>query len=87
VIEVASVRPGPIQGEWCIPYLRRPQQRRGRSLIRSKDVEAVLKRTLGCADLQEAGWMQLAIVGRRFSRRRRPTPCAVPWRRGNARAN
>jgi len=65
VIEVAIVRPGPIQGEMVHPYLRR---RSGEEAVTypSKDVEAVLKRTLGVPIFQEQV-MQLAIVAAGFS--------------------
>ena len=65
VIEVAIVRPGPIQGEMVHPYLRR---RNGEEAVTypSKEVEAVLKRTLGIPIFQEQV-MQLAIVAAGFS--------------------
>jgi error-prone DNA polymerase len=65
VIEVAIVRPGPIQGEMVHPYLRR---RNGEEAVTypSKDVEAVLKRTLGVPIFQEQV-MQLAIVAAGFT--------------------
>jgi error-prone DNA polymerase len=65
VIEVAIVRPGPIQGEMVHPYLRR---RSGEEEVTypSKEVEAVLKRTLGVPIFQEQV-MQLAIVAAGFS--------------------
>jgi error-prone DNA polymerase len=65
VIEVAIVRPGPIQGEMVHPYLRR---RSGEEAVTypSKAVEAVLKRTLGVPIFQEQV-MQLAIVAAGFS--------------------
>jgi DNA-directed DNA polymerase III PolC len=65
VIEVAIVRPGPIQGEMVHPYLRR---RSGEEAVTypSKQVEAVLKRTLGVPIFQEQV-MQLAIVAAGFS--------------------
>jgi error-prone DNA polymerase len=65
VIEVAIVRPGPIQGEMVHPYLRR---RNGEEAVTypSEDVEAVLKRTLGVPIFQEQV-MQLAIVAAGFS--------------------
>jgi len=65
VIEVAIVRPGPIQGEMVHPYLRR---RSGEEAVSypSKDVESVLKRTLGVPIFQEQV-MQLAIVAAGFS--------------------
>jgi len=65
VIEVAIVRPGPIQGEMVHPYLRR---RSGEEPVSypSKAVEEVLKRTLGVPIFQEQV-MQLAIVAAGFS--------------------
>ncbi len=65
VIEVAIVRPGPIQGEMVHPYLRR---RSGEEAVTypSRQVEAVLKRTLGVPIFQEQV-MQLAIVAAGFS--------------------
>src|ERR1019366_491750 len=65
VIEVAIVRPGPIQGEMVHPYLRR---RNGEEPVvyPSKAVEGVLKRTLGVPIFQEQV-MQLAIVAAGFT--------------------
>ncbi len=65
VIEVAIVRPGPIQGEMVHPYLRR---RSGEEAVDypSKEVEEVLSRTLGVPIFQEQV-MQLAIVAAGFS--------------------
>src|SRR5207253_4433706 len=60
VIEVAIVRPGPIQGDMVHPYLRR---RDGIELVEypSDAVKSVLKRTLGVPIFQEQV-MQLAVV-------------------------
>jgi error-prone DNA polymerase len=65
VIEVAIVRPGPIQGGMVHPYLRR---RQGREPITypCAAVERVLARTLGVPIFQEQV-MQLAIDGAYFS--------------------
>ncbi|CAG0985515.1 DNA polymerase III subunit alpha [Burkholderiales bacterium] len=65
VIEVAIVRPGPIQGGMVHPYLKR---RQGREPVTypSPAVEAVLARTLGVPIFQEQV-MQLAIVAAGFS--------------------
>ncbi len=65
VIEVAIVRPGPIQGEMVHPYLRRRNLEEAVTYP-SQDVEAVLKRTLGVPIFQEQV-MQLAIVAAGFS--------------------
>ncbi len=65
VIEVAIVRPGPIQGGMVHPYLRR---RRGLEPVAypSEAVKAVLERTLGVPIFQEQV-MQLAMVAAGFS--------------------
>ncbi len=65
VIEVAIVRPGPIQGGMVHPYLRR---RQGLDPVTypSKAVEGVLSRTLGVPIFQEQV-MQLAIVAAGFT--------------------
>ena len=65
VIEVAIVRPGPIQGGMVHPYLRR---RQGIEAVRypSQAVRSVLERTLGVPIFQEQA-MQLAVVAAGFS--------------------
>ncbi len=65
VIEVAIVRPGPIQGDMVHPYLRR---RDGREAVDypSKALEAVLGKTLGVPLFQEQA-MQIAIVAAGFT--------------------
>jgi len=65
VIEVAIIRPGPIQGGMVHPYLRR---RSGLEPVTypSPEVEGVLERTLGVPIFQEQV-MQLAIVAAGFS--------------------
>ena len=65
VIQIAIVRPGPIQGEMVHPYLNR---RSGREAISypSKAVKSVLERTLGVPIFQEQV-MQLAMVAAGFS--------------------
>jgi error-prone DNA polymerase len=65
VIEVAIVRPGPIQGGMVHPYLRR---RRGEEPVSypSEAVQRVLERTLGVPIFQEQV-MQLAMVAAGFS--------------------
>ena len=65
VIEVAIVRPGPIQGDMVHPYLRR-RQRLEAVTYPSEAVKAVLKRTLGVPIFQEQV-MQLAIVAAGFT--------------------
>src|SRR6185295_15293090 len=65
VIEVAIVRPGPIQGGMVHPYLRR---RRGEEPVTypSDAVKQVLERTLGVPIFQEQV-MQLAMVAAGFT--------------------
>jgi DNA polymerase III alpha subunit len=61
VIEVAIVRPGPIQGDMVHPYLRRRQGEEPVTIRPSELREPVFKRTLGVPLFQEQV-MQLAIV-------------------------
>jgi len=65
VIEVAIVRPGPIQGDMVHPYLRRRQKIEPVSYP-SDAVKSVLKRTLGVPIFQEQV-MQLAVVAAGFT--------------------
>ena len=65
VIEVAIVRPGPIQGDMVHPYLRR---RQGLEKVDypSKELEAVLRKTYGVPLFQEQA-MKIAIVAGGFT--------------------
>ncbi len=65
IIEVAIVRPGPIQGGMVHPYLKR---RLGLEPVSypSPELEAVLKKTYGVPLFQEQA-MKIAIVGAGFS--------------------
>jgi len=65
VIQVAIVRPGPIQGDMVHPYLRR---RRGEESVEypSDALKGVLERTLGVPLFQEQA-MSIAIVGAGFT--------------------
>ena len=73
VIEVAIVRPGPIQGDMVHPYLRR---RKGLEPVRfpspdpscgpPDELEQILRRTLGVPLFQEQA-MQIAIDAAKFS--------------------
>jgi error-prone DNA polymerase len=65
VIEVAIVRPGPIQGNMVHPYLKR---RSGLEPVTypSKELEQVLGKTLGVPLFQEQA-MRVAMVGAGFS--------------------
>ncbi|QDW27227.1 DNA polymerase III subunit alpha [Pedobacter sp. KBS0701] len=65
VIEVAIVRPGPIQGDMVHPYLRR---RNGEEPVvyPSPELEAILGRTLGVPLFQEQA-MKIAIVAAGFT--------------------
>jgi len=65
VVEVAIIRPGPIQGDMVHPYLRR---RAGLEKVEylHPSLEPILKRTLGVPLFQEQG-MQVAIVAAGFT--------------------
>jgi error-prone DNA polymerase len=65
VIEVAIIRPGPIQGDMVHPYLRR---RNGEEAVTypSEEVREVLERTLGVPIFQEQV-MRLAVVAAGFT--------------------
>ncbi len=65
VIEVAIVRPGPIQGDMVHPYLRR---RQGLEPVHfpSRELEGVLGKTLGVPLFQEQA-MRIAIVAAGFT--------------------
>lgn len=65
VIEVAIVRPGPIQGDMVHPYLRR---RQGKEHVTypKEELRQVLHKTLGVPLFQEQA-MNIAIVAAKFS--------------------
>jgi error-prone DNA polymerase len=65
VIEIAIVRPGPIQGDMVHPYLRR---RNGEEPVDypSEELKSVLAKTCGVPLFQEQA-MRIAIVGAGFS--------------------
>ena len=65
VVEVALIRPGPIQGEMVHPYLRR---KAGEEAVTypHPSLEPILKRTLGVPLFQEQG-MQVAIAAAGFT--------------------
>ncbi len=65
VIQVAIIRPGPIQGDMVHPFLRR---RNGQEVVSfpSDELGKVLSKTLGVPLFQEQA-MQIAIVGAGFS--------------------
>jgi error-prone DNA polymerase len=65
VVEVAIIRPGPIQGDMVHPYLRR---RAGEEPVTypHPSLEPILKRTLGVPLFQEQG-MQVAIAAAGFT--------------------
>jgi error-prone DNA polymerase len=73
VIEVAIVRPGPIQGDMVHPYLRRKEKLEpvdipspGPEFGPKDELEKVLGRTLGVPLFQEQA-MQIAMVAAKFS--------------------
>ena len=65
VIQIALVRPGPIQGDMVHPYLRR-RQGLERASYPNDEVKQVLERTLGVPIFQEQV-IQLAMVAAGFS--------------------
>ncbi|WP_293882025.1 error-prone DNA polymerase [Sphingomonas sp.] len=68
-IQVAIVRPGPIQGDMVHPYLKRREQRRNNPATifeyPSPKLKQVLEKTLGVPLFQEQA-MQVAILGAGF---------------------
>src|SRR3712207_4301793 len=84
VIEVAIVRPGPIQGDMVHPYLRR---RTGDEPVTypSPDLEAVLGRTLGVPLFQEQA-MRVVMVAAGFTAERADQlrRAMAAWRKGGA---
>jgi error-prone DNA polymerase len=65
VIEVAIVRPGPIQGDMVHPYLQRRNKEEAVEYP-SKELEEILSRTLGVPLFQEQA-MKIAIVAAGFT--------------------
>jgi error-prone DNA polymerase len=69
-IQVAIVRPGPIQGDMVHPYLRRREQKRKNPAVEfdypSAKLKAVLEKTYGVPLFQEQA-MKVAIEGAGFS--------------------
>lgn len=65
VVQIAIVRPGPIQGDMVHPYLRR---RQGKEQVTypSAEVESILRRTQGVPIFQEQV-MQIAMVAAGFT--------------------
>src|SRR3977135_1415460 len=84
VIEIAIVRPGPIQGGMVNPYLRR---KAGLEPVTypTPEVKKVLERTLGVPIFQEQV-MQLAVVAADFTpgEADRPRPSMAAWRRSGS---
>ncbi len=65
VIEIAIVRPGPIQGDMVHPYLRRREGRESVNYPNPK-IQSVLERTLGVPIFQEQV-IQMAMIAAGFS--------------------
>ena len=65
VVEVALIRPGPIQGDMVHPYLRRKNNEEAVTYPHPS-LEPILKRTLGVPLFQEQG-MQVAIAAAGFT--------------------
>jgi error-prone DNA polymerase len=84
VIEVAIVRPGPIQGDMVHPYLRR---RNGLEAVTypSEAMQSVLEKTLGVPLFQEQA-MRIAMVGAGFSAEEadKLRRGMAAWKRGGA---
>ena len=84
VIEVAIVRPGPIQGDMVHPYLRR-REGRGAGQYPTPELRARAGKDARRAAVPGAG-----DAGRDrsapASRRPRPISCAAPWRPSSSRA-
>ena len=64
VIEVAIVRPGPIQGNMVHPYLKR-REGKEKVVYPSEDLRSILDKTMGVPLFQEQA-MRIAIVGAGF---------------------
>lgn len=65
VIQVAIVRPGPIQGDMVHPYLRRRNKEEPEDYP-SEEIQHILKKTLGVPLFQEQA-MEIAIVAAGFT--------------------
>jgi error-prone DNA polymerase len=65
VIEVAIVRPGPIQGDMVHPYLRR-RERKEKPEYHCDELRAILEKTLGVPLFQEQA-MKIAMIAGGFS--------------------
>jgi len=65
-IEIAIVRPGPIQGDMVHPYLKRRQMKPQDIVYENEKIRSVLGRTLGVPIFQEQV-MQLAMVAADFT--------------------
>ena len=83
MVEVAIVRPGPIQGGMVHPYLR-PRAEAGGPGAGIARAGPALARTLGVPIFQEQV-MQIAMIAAGFTPAR-PMRCAAPWPPGSARA-
>ena len=66
VIEVAIVRPGPIQGNMVHPYLRRRAGEEAVDVSQRRDSRRCCSKTLGVPLFQEQA-MQLAVVAAGFT--------------------
>jgi error-prone DNA polymerase len=66
VIQIAIVRPGPIQGDMVHPYLRRRNNEEAWDDRKYPDIKSVLERTLGVPIFQEQA-IKLAMVAAGFT--------------------
>ncbi len=78
VIEVAIIRPGPIQGGMVHPYLRRRDGAGEGHATPIRRSQPILERTLGVPLFQEQV-MRIAVVAARLHARARRTSCAATW--------
>ena len=81
VIEVAIVRPGPIQGQMVHPYLRRRQGKEP-ILYPSPGVQAILGETLGVPLFQEQVMELVILAGYTPEEADRMRRSMAAWRRG-----
>lgn len=82
VIEVAIVRPGPIQGDMVHPYLRR--RNKEEAITYPPKLKASLSAPWACRCFRSRSWKWRSSLP--VTRRARRTSCAARWLRGNATA-
>ena len=82
VIEVAIVRPGPIQGDMVHPYLRRRQGKGKAGVSKARSLRQFSRRRSACrcSRSRPCGLPSRPAA----SRPARPTSCGAPWRPSSA---